>query len=244
MFVSLLEAEWYKLKRNNIYALLIIGPLLTLLIGAMNPMMSQMEGFNPWYSLFLFMNLPYALLFLPLITGVLAGIVCRYEHQAGGWKQLAALPVTRSQIYVAKFVLIAILVLVIQLMYGVVVYVAGMVNGFEESFPFIVISKFIFGGWIATFPMIALQLWAAMHWRSFAVAFTLNVIFTLPGILAINSERFGPYYPWAQPFFMMYAEENMPGIFFVPISQVLLVTGGSFILFLLLGLLSFNRKAI
>ncbi|MEK4028298.1 MULTISPECIES: ABC transporter permease [Bacillaceae] len=244
MFFSLLQAEWYKLKRNNIYALLVIGPLLTLFIGAANPMTEQMKGINPWHGLFLFMNLPYALLFLPLITGVLAGIICRYEHQAGGWKQLVALPVTRSQIYLAKFVLNAMLVLVIQLIYGVVVYIAGTMNGFEESFPFVVIIKFILGGWLATFPMIALQLWAAMHWRSFAVAFTLNVIFTLPSILAINSERFGPYYPWSQPFFMMYMEDSMSGLFFVPISQVLLVTGGSFIVFLLLGLMSFKHKAI
>lgn len=43
------------------------------------------------------MNLTYALLFLPLITGVLASAICRYEHQAGGWKQLVSLPVTRMR---------------------------------------------------------------------------------------------------------------------------------------------------
>lgn len=244
MIGTLIKAEWYKLKHHHIYAILIIGPVLTLLIGMLNPMMSDMGAYHPWLSLFLFMNLPYALLFLPLITGVIACIICRYEHQAGGWKQWATLPVTRTQIYVSKLILIALLVLIIQMIYGLVIFIAGTVKGFDVVFPYWTVGKFIIGGWLATFPMIALQLWAAMHWRSFAVAFTINVVFTLPSILAINSERFGPFYPWAQPFFAMYVDESMSGMLFIPISQMLLVTGGSFIVFLVLGIATFKQKAI
>ena len=242
--IRLLQAEWFKLKRLRIMALLVVGPLLSLFIGIANPMTKTFEGGNPWYILMLFINLPYALLFLPLVTGVLAGLVCRYEHQAGGWKQLAALPIKRYQIYLAKFLVIATLVLVIQFIYGAVVYGAGTFNQFTEPFPVAVISKFIIGGWLATFPMIALQLWAAMMWQSFALVFALNVVFTLPSILAINSERFGPLYPWALPFFMMYMQDDVSGLFFVPLSQFLLVTVGSFVIFLALGTWSFTRKAI
>jgi|SRR5699024_8502211 len=108
-----MQAEWDKLNRTNIYSLIMVGPLLSLLIGIMNPMFKEIDETNPWYILFLFMNLPYALLFLPLITGVIAGIICRYEHQAGGWKQLVALPVKRWYIYVTKFLTIVLVVLAI-----------------------------------------------------------------------------------------------------------------------------------
>ena len=238
-----MQAEWDKLNRTNIYSLIMVGPLLSLLIGIMNPMFKEIDETNPWYILFLFMNLPYALLFLPLITGVIAGIICRYEHQAGGWKQLVALPVKRWYIYVTKFLTIVLVVLAIQVTYGVVVYIIGTMNGYEEVFPLLVVLKMIIGGWLATFPMIAIQLWAAMNWRSFAVAFTINVVLTLPSILAINSERYGPYYPWAQAFFMMYVNDET-GMFFVPFTQFLFVTCGSFILIFTLGLLSFLRKSI
>ncbi|HEY4602186.1 MAG TPA: ABC transporter permease [Cerasibacillus sp.] len=243
MMYSLLQAEWHKLRRTQVYGLLLVGPLLSLLIGIMNPMFKEIDEADPWYMLLLFMNLPYALLFLPLVTGVIAGIICRYEHQAGGWKQLATLPVNRANIYVVKFIMIALIVLAIQLTYGIVVYLAGTINGYEEAFPLLVVLKMIIGGWLATFPMIAIQLWAAMNWRSFAVAFTINVVLTLPSILAINSERFGPYYPWAQAFFMMYVNDES-GMFFVPLTQFLLVTCGSFIIFFALGLLTFFRKSI
>lgn len=68
------------------------------------------------------MDLSYALLFLPLLTGVLASVIRRYEHHAGGCKQQLALPVTRRKVFIAKYVLLIILVLVIQLLYLSSVY--------------------------------------------------------------------------------------------------------------------------
>lgn len=114
----------------------------------------------------------------------------------------------------------------------------------NESFPFEQILSFILLGWLATFPMIALQLFASMHWHSFAVSFTMNIFFTIPSILAINSERFGPFYPWAQPFFMMYPSENSLGFSLISIQQMILVTGVSFLIFFLMGIISFHRKNI
>jgi lantibiotic transport system permease protein len=92
--------------------------------------------------------------------------------------------------------------------------------------------------------LVALQLWMSMIWKNFAVPFAINVIFTLPTILAVNSERFGPYYPWAQPFSMMYIDGGSESVFFVPWNQVLTVVGGSFILFFFAGFWYFQRKAI
>ena len=109
------------------------------------------------------MNLTYALLFLPLITGVLASAICRYEHQAGGWKQLLALPVTRGKVFIAKYVLIMLLVLVMQLLYFGAVYTVGMVKDYTDPFPMEIVWKSIFGGWVATFPLVALQLWTVHY---------------------------------------------------------------------------------
>ena len=242
--IALLKSERVKLKHQHLLTILLVGPLLSLFIGLINPMVKHMNEFNPWLVTLMFVNLPYALLFLPLATGILAGIICRYEHLAGGWKQLVALPVKRYQIYLSKFLMIVLLVLVMQLVYGVVIFITGVINQFNEPFPFEQILSFILLGWLATFPMIALQLFASMHWRSFAVSFTMNIFFTIPSILAINSERFGPFYPWAQPFFMMYPSENSLGFSLISIQQMILVTGVSFLVFFLMGIISFHRKNI
>lgn len=223
--------------------ILFVGPLVALFIGLTVDFNVELE-MNEWYLSLLSTNLTYALLFLPLITGVLAGVVCRYEHQAGGWKQLLALPITRGNVFVSKYVLLMFLVFVIQLLYLGAIYGVGMVKGFTDPFPLEIVWKSILGGWVATFPLVALQLWMSMLFKHFAAPFAVNVVFTLPTILVVHSERFGPYYPWAQPFSMMHIGGSTDDVFFVPWEQLLTVVGGSFILFFLGGYLYFQRKAV
>lgn len=241
--LSILQSEWYKLRKSKITFILFVGPFVGLFIGLLSNLNFQ-GGINQWYLSLFAMNLTYALLFLPLITGVLASVICRYEHQAGGWKQLLALPVTRGKVFLAKYLLLIILVFVIQLFYLISIYGVGIIKGYTDPFPIDIVWKSIVGGWVATFPLIALQLWMSMLFKSFAAPFTVNVIFTLPAILAINSERFGPLYPWAQPFSMMYIGGDTEDLFFIPWEQLITVVGGSFLLFFLGGYFYFQRKSV
>ncbi|UOQ83695.1 ABC transporter permease [Gracilibacillus salinarum] len=241
--LALLQTEWFKLQKSNILPILLVGPLVGLLIGLTANM--GISGVpNEWHLTFMMMNLTYALLFLPLILGVLASVICRYEHQAGGWKQLLALPVTRGRVFVAKYLLLMLLVMIIQLLYLGSLYAVGVIQGFTDPFPIDILWKSIFGGWVATLPLVALQLWMSIWFKSFAAPFAVNVVFTLPAILAVNSERFGPFYPWAQPFSMMYVGGSTNDVFFVPWDQLLTVVGGSFLLFFIGGYVYFNRKAV
>lgn len=239
---ALLQSEWYKLRKSKILSLVFVGPFIGLFLG-LNVNFGSDPEVNEWYVSLLYMNVTYALLFLPLITGVFASTICRYEHQAGGWKQLLSLPVSRVNVFVVKFILLMLIVFMIQLLYLGAIYVVGMLKGYTDPFPMTIVWKSIFGGWIAAFPLVALQLWMSIVFKSFAAPLAVNVIFTLPSILAANSERFGPYYPWAQPFQMMYIG-NPNDVFFVPLDQLFIVVGGSFLLFFFGGLFYFQRKMI
>lgn len=239
---ALLQSEWYKLRKSKILSLVFVGPFIGLFLGLTVNFGSD-PGVNEWFVTVLYMNVTYALLFLPLITGVFASAICRYEHQAGGWKQLLSLPVSRVNVFVVKFILLMLIVFMIQLLYLGAIYVVGMLKGYTDPFPMTIVWKSIFGGWIAAFPLVALQLWMSIVFKSFAAPLAVNVIFTLPSILAANSERFGPYYPWAQPFQMMYIG-NPNDVFFVPLDQLFIVVGGSFLLFFFGGLFYFQRKMI
>ena len=239
---AILHAEWYKLRKSKMVPIIFAGPMIGLFIG-LGSNFEDDFGINKWYIALLSMNLLYALLFLPLITGVFASLICRYEHQAGGWKQLLALPVTRGKVFVAKYVLIMLLVMTMQLLYLSSIYAVGMIKGYTDPFPLEIVWKSIFGGWVATLPLVALQLWMSVMFKSFAAPFAVNVIFTLPSILVVNSERFAPYYPWVQPFEMMYVG-SPEDIFFVPWNQLLTVVGGSFVLFFIGGYLYFQRKEV
>ncbi|MBG9455573.1 hypothetical protein ABE61_16250 [Lysinibacillus sphaericus] len=243
---SILSAEWFKLRKSKMVPIILAGPIIGLFIGLTSNLESNTQDLdvNPWYISLFSMNLTYALLFLPLIAGVLASLICRYEHQSGGWKQLLALPVTRGKVFVAKYVLIMILMMAMQLLYLCSIFAVGMIKGYTDPFPMEIVWKSIIGGWVATLPLVALQLWMSIMFKSFAAPFAVNVIFTLPSILAINSKTIGPYYPWAQPFSMMYVGGNTDDVFFVPWDQLLTVVGGGFLLFFLGGYLYFQRKAV
>ncbi|GFR37400.1 hypothetical protein PRECH8_06960 [Insulibacter thermoxylanivorax] len=240
--LRLLRSESYKLLRTGVVWALPAAPLAGLLSGVTQ--LNIEADINQWYLPLLVMNMIYALLFLPLITGVFAGMVCRYEHQAGGWKQLLALPVTRGQVYAAKYITVLLLIGLMQLTYLATIYIVGRIQGFTDPFPLDIVLKSIIGGWIATFPLAALQLWLSMVWKSFAMPFAVNVIFTLPTILVINSDKAAPYYPWAQPFSMMYIGGGEGDVFFVPWEQLITVVGGSFLLFFIAGYVYFQRKAV
>lgn|SRR5699024_321505 len=240
--LSILKSECYKLLKSKIILLVLVIPFIILPIGMIDSL--DLEDLNQWYSKLITINLSYGLLVLPLITGVFAGIICRYEHQAGGWKQLLTLPVTRGRIYCAKYIVLVLLLLVMQILYPGSVYLIGIIEGITDPFPMDIVWKITFGGWIATFPLIALQLWMSTVFKSFAAPFAVNVIFTLPTLLIINSEKFGPYYPWAQPFLMMNIGGNIEELLFIPLEQLLIVVGGSFIVFFISGYIYFQRKTI
>lgn len=240
---SVINSEWYKLRKSKVLFLLLVAPLVGLFIGLANSFF-EIEGINAWHEKLIMMNFTYAILFLPLISGVLASVICRYEHQEGGWKQLLALPVTRGKVFFSKYLVLILLMLAMQLMYLVSIYLVGMIEGITDPFPMDIVWKSILGGWVATLPLIALQLWISIAFKSFAAPFAINVIFTLPTILVINSERFGPYYPWGQPFLMMNIGGSTEDVFFVPWDQILTVVGGSFLLFFIGGYLYFLKKAI
>ncbi|MGE7911345.1 ABC transporter permease [Lysinibacillus xylanilyticus] len=243
---SILSAEWFKLRKSKMVPLILAGPIIGLFIGLTMNSNNIFAGteINEWYISLISMNLLYALLFLPLISGVFASVICRYEHQSGGWKQLLALPVTRGKVFVAKYALIMLLVMAMQILYLCSIYVVGIMKGYSDPFPMEIVWKSILGGWLATMPLVALQLWTSIMFKSFAAPFAVNVTFTLPSILAVNSERFGPYYPWGQPFLMMNVGGNTGDVFFVPWDQLLTVVGGGFVLFFLGGYLYFQRKAV
>lgn len=133
----------------------------------------------------------HALLLLPLLTGVFSAFICRYEHIHGGWKQLLALPVSRSSVYLVKLIVVMWLLAAVQLLTAASLYAAGLIQGVEESFPWSSVLINIAAGWAACLPLAALQLAVSTAWSSFAAPLAVNVIFTLPNLLVAHSRDYG-----------------------------------------------------
>ncbi|WP_313803335.1 ABC transporter permease [Cytobacillus sp.] len=239
---KVLRAEFLKLRKSAIWLLIFISPALSFFVGLAESV--EDKSFQ-WVIAISYMAFIHGLLFLPLLTGVFSAFICRYEHIGGGWKQLLAMPVSRGNVYIAKFLLVLGLLAITQLLFASGVLLVGQLKGFEEAIPWKTLAISSLGGLIACLPLAALQIFVSVAWSSFAAPLAINVIFTLPNMLVVNSEKFGPFYPWAQPFLAMIPTgQDGFGAMNVTMETLLLVILGSFIVFFLTGFTYFQRKEI
>ncbi|UVI29971.1 ABC transporter permease [Paenibacillus spongiae] len=244
--IRMFRSEWLKLRKSVIWLLAVVSPLLAGLVGFLSSLEdAEVIGGSPWLYALSMMAALHAMLFLPLLTGVFAALVCRYEHAGGGWKQLFSLPVSRSQVYLVKYVFIMLLLAITQLLFLAALIGIGLALGFPGPIPWKEIIISCAGGWIACLPLAALQLAVSTAWSSFAAPLAVNVVFTLPNMLVANSTEYGPYYPWVQPMLAMIPSDEMSfGAFNISPVTLFVVIGGSFLLFLVSGWTYFAKKAV
>lgn len=243
-FMGLLASERLKLARSPIWLLVLVSPLIALATGLLSSL-DDVEPENRYMILQSAVYMMHAILLLPILTGIFASFVCRFEHNGGGWKSLLSLPVSRSGLYAAKFVVVALLLAATQLLTLAALIISVEFQGIEGGVDWGVAIPATASGWIACLPLAALQLWASIGWSSFAAPLAINVGFTLPNLLIVNSATYGPFYPWAQPSLAMLSSGSMDyGAFTLPLENILITVTGSFVIFLIGGLLHMKRKEI
>lgn len=242
-FLRIVSAERLKISGSRVWLLVLISPLISLAVGAITD--RQPDGVFTWQVLLSAMSVVHAMLFLPVLSGIFAALICRSEHSDGGWKQLLSLPVRRTSVYFAKYVVVLYLLAVVQLLFLAALLGMGLYRGAEGAVPWPLLLSSLFGGWFACLPLAALQLAVSQGWSSFGAPLALNVSFTIPNMLIANSATYGPYYPWVQPLLAMspFGDDKF-GAFNLPAESLMIVVSGSLILFLAAGLFFFWRKAV
>jgi len=243
---KLFRSEFLKLRKSSIWLLIFVSPILSLLLG-LSDEIGEIEELkqHQWTTTLGMMTISHAILFLPLLTGIFSSFICRYEHVGGGWKQLLSLPISRRQLYIVKILIVSLLIALTQLLFIGGLFSIGWMKGYPTAIPWGIIFSSMFGGWLACLPLIALQMFVSVAWSSFAAPLAINVIFTIPNMLIVNSATVGPYYPWAQPFLMMMPNSSDSfGALNASTETLFIVILGSLLLFLGSGLGYFMRKEI
>jgi hypothetical protein len=245
-FFRVVASERLKIGRPSIWLLLSVSPLLAILIGIfVNLDSPEATGGSAWGTLFVAMSMLHAVMLMPVLAGILSAWVCRYEHAGGGWKQLLALPVTRTTVYAAKLTVVVGLIGICQLMLLGALWLVGMYQGLSDPFPWSMVLTSLTGSWFACFPVAALQLGASLAWSSFGIPLAINVSFTVPNLLILNSAKIAPFYPWAQPVLAMLPDtQTMASTVLPPMVSLIFTVTGSFIAFVTAGLIYFVKKEI
>ncbi|GIO84799.1 permease [Paenibacillus faecis] len=241
---NVLYVERLKLKRSKLWLLHFIGPLLGVFLAYINFFKNydlfmqpgDNEWLEAWTQVALFMG-PFV---LPIMVGIYAAVVCRSEHIGGGWKQLLALPIKHSEIFLGKFVTVVKMVIFTMLILFIFFVGFGYIKGMEGSLPIFTIIGFVIRGILACFPLILLQLIISIRAKTFGIPLAVSIVFTLPAII-VASTPLGQIYPWTQPMLAMSPEDESPiQSYFLFYTLVI----GTFIGLLIYGLRSFIKRDI
>ncbi|WP_179298688.1 ABC transporter permease [Evansella halocellulosilytica] len=239
---KLVSVELIKIQWLLIIVLISFDLLVNISLGISDLDMLT-EYYEPvWSNYFMYVLNLHAMFLYPLFSGVIAALICSYEHKSGGWKQLFTLPYSRTKMYVAKFIVLISILALIQLFFFGTAVTAGGIVGVEGTISWSFVFQSALFGWISIFPLAAIQLWFSTKFKNFGIAFSINLIFVLPNIIfsGIHS-MYGMWFPFILPFYAMMPQ----GTPFAPrvdeISLYLLIAI-SFFLFLFLGNRSFKKR--
>jgi hypothetical protein len=203
-----LDAETLKLKRTLALGLAFLAPLslgflLVVMFAQQGPSNKQIDH---WKSLVQNTQVMWSLLMLPLFITLQMGLLANIEHGNKTWKSLYAQPLPRWSIYAAKqvisLVLIALsMVVLVGVMFlsGKLVQIIDPAFHFDRPFPWGMALTATTVAFLASWLIAAFHLWFSIRVPSFVAAMAVGIVGTIAAVLVIESDKYGPYYPWTLP---------------------------------------------
>jgi len=200
MMAKVLSADFLKIRRKMIWALVLIAPAGVVALQALNfglryDYLTKLYADDLWQGVMTNVQLMGAsalLLGIAILASMLAGV----EHHTNAWKQLLALPVSRWSVFAAKFALCAILLLASCALLAAGTVALGVALGFGWDFSVVALAKTAFYPFIASMPLLALQLWLSVTMHNQAIPLTIGIAGT---VLSMFAFRFPDWFIWKWP---------------------------------------------
>lgn len=190
MIGRVFRADVLKLRRSMAMVLVWLGPVGVIALTAANfglryDYLVKLHQDDLWQGLLDNISglASFALLLgAALLTSMLAG----YEHRTNAWKQLLALPVTRSSVFISKALLCAALLLISSALLAAGTYLLGGVLGFGWNAPIADIIGISFYPALAGLGIMGIQLWLAVVVKNQAIALTAGIAGTIIGMFSFR----------------------------------------------------------
>ncbi len=194
MMGRVLSTDFMKIRKKGIWFLVFLGPFGLVAMQALNfglryDYLMKLYSEDVWGGL-----IDNFLEFVPLtlLLGItlICSLMANVEHQVSSWKQLLALPVSRTTVFSAKFCLSVIVLLVscVLLVFGIIGL--GLALKFDADIPYLHILQICFLPFIGTLPILALQLWLSLTYSNQAISVSIGIT------IAIGTLFAGKYAEW------------------------------------------------
>ena len=199
-FSVAIAVEAIKLRRSLALLLVVVAPALIAVFIFAN-MLRNGGRAMPWEMVLQTSAAIWAFFMLPMSVTALAALVAHTEHGPRAWDTLRALPVPRWHLYAAKAVGVLALVMVMSvLLAGMTVAAVNAAAWIKPAIaptgsPDVVaylglLGRIFLAGWL----LVAVQLWIALRFASFAPALATGIGGTLLPWLPVPP-RLGSSYP-------------------------------------------------
>ena len=199
MLIRCILAENRKLHGAVIWLVFLIVPMLSALYGTVNFLQNLELLTFDWTQHTLF----YTLFFFAPMVGVYAAYLWRLEHLGHNWNLILSVPVPRSCLFLAKFLVVAKMTLLTQGWVFFLYLLAGKLWAKLPGWPPVEIVIWLLRGVLGSLGVIAFELLLAMVIRSFAVPVLAGLAGGVSGMLAASK---GISLLW--PFALMQAGMN------------------------------------
>lgn len=237
MMLRSLSADFLKIRRKGIWFLIILAPFGLIAMQALNyglrfDWMMKQYAEDPWGGLL--QNISF---FVPIALylgcTLVSSLVANVEHQLSSWKQLLALPISRTAVFSAKFLLCFLLLSVSCVLLPAGALILGLSFGFETgAIPYADLARIGFYPFFAALPLLALQLWLSLTYRNQSLPVSLGVTVSIVSPFTLNLSEWFPL--------------NWPVFGFEGPHREGFVAAGLAVgaVILLIGLVHFNRKDV
>jgi lantibiotic transport system permease protein len=205
----ILMGEVLKLRRNLAVRLAIFAPIIVVFIifGGYALGRNVGSGTRVLIGYGQLVLTIWTVVVFPLFAALVAALLASIEHHNETWRHLLALPVRRSTVFVAKWIVgLGLLVFSLIVLAGGVVMTAEILRLLKPSWasaslPTIVVFRGAIVSSFAVVLLFSIQMWVSLRWRSFLPGLVVAII-ALAVILVAVPRCFallGSLFPWSLP---------------------------------------------
>lgn len=201
--MDVLRVEYLKLRRSLVLLLCAAAPTFVALISLLLLLDSKRSG--PWSMFVASAAALWGYFMLPMTVTALTILLAQIEHGPRAWNQMLALPVPRWRLFAAKtFVVLSLVGIMTLLLYGLIFAAGAFGEAVKPGRQFVDGPAWAFGArtlatmFAGALAMIAIQLWAALRFRSFVPPLVLGIGGTFAAVAATTAKQ-GIYFPWLIP---------------------------------------------
>ncbi|ONI40613.1 hypothetical protein AN639_00395 [Candidatus Epulonipiscium fishelsonii] len=165
--MSVVRAEYKKLKRSPILIAFLILPIISAVMGTFNYTSNIDILDSTWYGLWTQHTIFIGYFFFPTMLGLLCSYQWRVEHLGNNWNILMTQPISNVKLFTGKVVVASVISCLTLAYIGILYYIAGKLIGFS-GYPKEILVWLIFG-MIGSIAVITVQLLISMVVKNFAI---------------------------------------------------------------------------